>query len=96
MSDVFFVDPDHSEMNLCVTWFTTKPFHSAIFEIENAKDKFMNKLILQVPPNKMGKAMMAAQVVQRQNPQQKVGERIKYENTFVVIKNRGSYTVKEQ
>lgn len=56
----------------------------------------MNKLILQVPPNKMGKAMMAAQVVQRQNPQQKVGERIKYENTFVVIKNRGSYTVKEQ
>lgn len=56
----------------------------------------MNKLILQVSPNKMGKAMMAAQVVQRENPQQKVGERIKYGNTFVVIKNRGSYTVKEQ
>lgn len=58
----------------------------------------MNKLILQVPAEKMARAMTAAFNVARDNPRQQTGTSygIKVGTEFVVIRNQGSYTVKLQ
>ena len=54
------------------------------------------KVILDVNPQLMGKALNTVFKIQAQNPQQKTGTShgIKMAE-FVVIKNAGSYTVKE-
>ncbi len=56
------------------------------------------KLILDMPIEKWAKGMNAASRVMKQNPQQKTGTSngIKDGTEFVVIRNQGSYTVKEQ
>lgn len=54
------------------------------------------KVIIDVKPQNMGKALNTVFLVQRENPQQKTGTSngIK-RNNFVVIRNQGSYTVKD-
>ena len=54
------------------------------------------KVILDVRPQNMGKALNTIFLVQRENPQQKTGTSngIKKDG-FVVIRNQGSYTVKD-
>lgn len=56
------------------------------------------KLILDVPMQKWAKAMNSASKVMRENPQQRTGTSngIRDGSEFVVIRNQGSYTVKEQ
>lgn len=55
------------------------------------------KLILEMDPSLMAKAMATAFQVMSQNPTQKIGTSygIRTPNGFVVIRNRDSYTVKE-
>jgi len=54
------------------------------------------KIILDVKPQNMGKALNAVFVVQRENPQQRTGTSNGIErNNFVIIRNQGSYTAKE-
>ena len=59
---------------------------------------FQMKLILDVSVEKWSKAMNAAGRVMRNNPQQKTGTSygVKDGTEFLVIRNQGSYTVKEQ
>lgn len=55
------------------------------------------KIILEMDPNEMSKALSTVFQVIQQNPTQKVGTSygIKTPNGFVVIRNRDSYTVRE-
>jgi len=53
------------------------------------------KVILDVSPARMAKALETIFLVQRENPQQKTGTSNGIErNGFIVIRNQGSYTAK--
>jgi len=54
------------------------------------------KVILDVSPANMGKALNAVFVVQRETPQQKIGTSNGVKRgPFVVVRNKDSYTVKD-
>lgn len=55
------------------------------------------KLILEMSPSQMAKALATVFQVIQQNPTQKIGTSygIKTANGFTIIRNKDSYTVKE-
>lgn len=55
------------------------------------------KLILEMEPDRMGKALATVFQIIQQNPTQKIGTSygIETANGFMVIRNKDSYTVRE-